>query len=67
MNSWNNFLQDNAGKGLGRKELQYMYKNMSAMLVTLHIDYVAQLHNEIQTLRKQLLQQQVSQEQEKNS
>jgi hypothetical protein len=54
MNSWNQFLQENAGNGFNRKELQHLYKNNSSKLVTLHIDYIVYLHNEIQKLREEL-------------
>lgn len=51
-NAWITFLQRNKSKYKNVKFLSFIWKNKQAKLVTLHIDYIAELHNEIQSLKK---------------
>lgn len=49
-NHWNAFLQLNPRKSI--QHLSFLWKNKQSNLVTLHIDYVQQLHSQIATLKK---------------
>jgi YesN/AraC family two-component response regulator len=51
-NPWNTFLHINKNTNLDIKALSVMYKNKQSSLVTLHIGYIENLHNEINTLKK---------------
>jgi YesN/AraC family two-component response regulator len=51
-NPWNTFLHNNKNNNLDIKALSAIYKNKQSSLVTLHIDYIENLHNEINTLKQ---------------
>jgi hypothetical protein len=51
-NAWITFLKRNKNKYKNIQLLSFVWKNKQAKLVTLHIDFVRQLHNEIQTLKQ---------------